>query len=317
MKKAACLIFLTLLSWRWAGAQIPYNYMPEKPAYSNPNAIYWPDTTLNKKRVRTMCGITFGGYAVAYAGMGVVWYSGIERAPFHFFNDLHEWHLLDKGGHFLGGYQGGRGMIQLFKWSGMDRKKSAIYGGLTGFMALLPVEFFDGMAVKWGASIPDAIADFAGGAVATTNELLWSEQRVQVKVSYHPTPYADLRPDLFGDSYTKYLKDYNGHTVWLSTRVHSFLPEGKFKDKYPRWLNVAVGYGADGLLGGYDNGLTPEIRDREFSQYYLAFDIDLSNIKTKSAFLDFLLSTVNFIHLPSPTLEYNGKRGFIFHWLYL
>ena len=89
--------------------------------------------------------------------------------------------------------------------------------------------------------------------------MLWAEQRIQVKVSYHPTGYADARPDLFGDKYTKYLKDYNGHTGWLSFRVHSFLPDSKFKQKYPRWLNLAVGYGANGLLGGYDKGLTPAI----------------------------------------------------------
>lgn len=298
-------------------AQIPYNYTPEKPQYNNPNSIYWPDTTVNKKRVAGVGCIIAGGYTVAYTGLALAWYKNEPKVPFHLFNDLHEWSQMDKTGHILGGYQGGRAMIALFKWAGMDRKSTSLWGGLAGGLAMVPLEYFDGRAEKWGASVSDAVADMAGGALASVNELAWSEQRLQLKISYHPTGYAELRPDLFGDPYSRYLKDYNGHTLWLSARVHSWLPEGKFKEKYPRWLNIAVGYGAEGLYGGYGDHLTQAVKDREFRQYYLAFDIDLSNIKTKSAFLDFLLSTVNFVHLPSPTVEFNGRRGIVFHWLYM
>ena len=208
-------------------------------------------------------------------------------------------------------------MIGLFKWGGMKQKKAALYGSLVGGLAMVPLEILDGFAEKWGASWGDIVADVGGGMLAFGNEMLWAEQRIQMKVSYHPTGYADARPDLFGDKYTKYLKDYNGHTGWLSFRVNSFLPDGKFKQKYPRWLNVAVGYGANGLLGGYDNGLTQTIRDREYRQYYLAFDLDLSAIPTRYGGVRVLLDVLNCIHLPSPTLEFNGKHGFRGHWIYM
>lgn len=311
------LIFCLLTAPLIAQHDLPYNYRPEKPAYKNPDSWLIPDTVPNKKRLIPVAAISVGGYALAYGGMALAWYQDFPRTKFHFFDDNHEWAQIDKMGHALGGYQGARGMIQLLKWGGLDRKRTALYGGLTGFLALVPVEVLDGFAEKWGASWGDLVADFAGGALAAGNELLWSEQRIQLKISYHPTKYADLRPDLFGDKITKYVKDYNGHTTWLSFRLHSFLPESKFKKRYPRWLNLAVGYGANGLLGGYEQGLTPAIREREYRQYYLAFDIDLSYIKTKSAFLDFLLGVVNFIHLPSPTLEFNSKHGFRWHWLYM
>jgi hypothetical protein len=299
-------------------SDLPYNWTPEKHQFlRGDQSFFLQDTAINKKRLGVVLGTTIAGYGIGYGGMAWAWYRDFPLTDWHWFNDNHEWAQIDKGGHLLGGYQGGRGMIGLFKWSGMERKKAAFYGGLTGFLALAPVELLDGFAEKWGASWGDLVADFAGGALAFGNEMLWSEQRIQIKISYHPTGYADARPDLFGNTYTRYLKDYNGHTVWASFRVHSFLPEGKFKEKYPRWLNLAVGYGANGLLGGYENGITPAIREREYRQYYLSPDIDLSNIKTKSGALNLILDILNFIHLPSPALEYNGKHGFRWHWLYM
>lgn len=301
-----------------AQAQLPYNWQPVKHQFvKGDQSFFQADTSVSKPKVSAVLGTTLGGYGLAYAGISYTWYRDYPSTRFHFFDDNHEWSQVDKIGHFMGGYQGARGMIGLFKWSGLNQKKSALYGSLIGGMAMVPLELLDGFAEKWGASWGDIVADISGGALAFGNEMLWAEQRIQMKVSYHPTPYADARPDLFGDQYTKYLKDYNGHTGWLSFRVNSFLPEGKLKDKYPRWLNVAVGYGANGLLGGYNGGLTQAIRDREYRQYYLAFDLDLSAIPTRYGSVRLLLDILNCIHLPSPTLEFNGKHGFRGHWLYM
>ena len=299
-------------------AELPYNWRPAKNQFrQGDKAFCLADTVVNKKRVLAVSATTLGGYGLAYAGISYTWYRQFPSTRFHFFNDNHEWAQVDKLGHFLGGYSGSRGMIGLFKWAGLNQRKSALYGSLIGGMAMVPLELLDGFATKWGASWGDILADMSGGALAYGNEMLWAEQRIQMKVSYHPTPYANARPDLFGDQYTKYLKDYNGHTGWLSFRVHSFLPDSKFKHVYPKWLNVAVGYGANGLLGGYDNGLTQAIRDREYRQYYLAFDLDLSAIPTRYGSLRILLDILDCVHLPSPTMEYNSKHGFRWHWLYM
>ncbi len=301
-----------------AQTDAPYNWHPVKHEfYKGDSSFFLQDTAVNRKRVLAVTGTTLGGYGLAYAGISYTWYRDFPSTKFHFFNDNHEWAQVDKVGHFMGGYSGARGMIGLFKWSGMNRHKSALYGGLVGGLAMVPLELLDGFATKWGASWGDIVFDVGGGALAYGNEMLWAEQRIQAKVSYHPTGYADARPDLFGDKYTKYLKDYNGHTGWLSFRVHSFLPESKLKSVYPRWLNFAVGYGANGLLGGYDNGITPAIRDREYRQYYLSPDIDLSAIPTKSGALRLILDILDCVHLPSPALEYNSKFGLQWHWLYM
>ena len=314
--KDLLVLFCTFLLASTLQAQqtLPYNWQPEKPRYKG---FLVADTTLNKKRVATVSGICLGGYGIAYTGIALAWYSNIPKTKWHWFNDNYEWLQIDKMGHALGGYQGARGMIGLFKWSGMKKFPSAFYGSLIGFMSLAPIEVFDGFTEKWGASSGDLVANFTGAGLAFANEMLWAEQRIQMKISYHPTPYAYVYPRLFGTGIDRPLKDYNGHTAWLSFRVHSWLPEGKFKKKYPKWLNVAVGYGANGLAGGYSLGNTPQVQAREYRQYYLSLDVDLSAIPTSKGGVRLLLDILNLIHLPAPALEFNGQNGFRWHWLYM
>ena len=53
-----------------------------------------------------------------------------------------------------------------------------------------------------------------------------------------------------------------------------------------------------------------------YRQFYLSVDLDLTKIKTNSKFLKTLFSTINFIKIPAPALEYNTKNGFKFHYLH-
>lgn len=290
--------------------EIPYNYTPEKPQYRNPDSKFYADTTVNKKRTWAVCGLAFGTYGAVYTGLGAAWYANQATSSFRWFEDLDEWKQVDKTGHVLGGYLGSAYTIRMMKWAGHKKSTAVWVGGLTGFLMVNTIEVFDGFSPAYGASPSDIGFNALGSLTAVANELLWNEQRLQWKISYHPTDWHLQRPDLLGTGVERLVKDYNGHTFWMSARVHSFLPEGKFKQIYPRWLNVAVGYGAEGLIGGWgdpDPAVQAAIREREYRQFYLSFDIDLSMIKTKSPFLDFLLGTINFIHIPMPALEMSRK----------
>jgi hypothetical protein len=105
------------------------------------------------------------------------------------------------------------------------------------------------------------------------------------------------------------LKDYNGLTSWVCINPASFMNENT---KFPKWLNVAVGFGADGMTGGNFNPLEVDgkviPKFERYRQYYLALDIELPKIKTKSAFLKGVFNLVNIIHLPLPTLEFSPGR---------
>ena len=50
-----------------------------------------------------------------------------------------------------------------------------------------------------------------------------------------------------------------------------------------------------------------------YRQYYLAIDINLTHIKSKSKMVNTLIYMVNLIHLPAPTLEYTSTGNWVFH----
>ncbi len=289
---------------------IPYPLTPSPLQLKKENSFWSCHSAPNRKRLWTVAGLSLGTYTGMYTALGAAWYSGVPKSKFHWFDDSHEWKQVDKLGHAFGGYQGSRCMIQVLKWSGAGKTPTLIFGGATGFLMLAPIEILDGVSAQWGASATDIVANFAGAGIATLNEGLWNGQRLQMKLSFHPTPYSKIRPELLGGVATKFVKDYNGHTTWISVRVNSFLPEGKTEKFWPDWLNLAVGYGAEGMLGGYDdpNG---EWTTREYRQWYLTCDLDLSQIKTRSGFLKFLFGTFSFLHLPAPALEYS-RKGLVF-----
>jgi uncharacterized protein YfiM (DUF2279 family) len=242
-----------------------------------------------------------------------LWYSDYARSKFHTINDDNEWMQMDKIGHAFTSYQLGRFGANNLNWSGVSEKNQLIYGATLGFGFLTAVEVFDGFSEAWGFSWGDIGANAAGTGLYIGQELLWKEQRIALKFSFHQTKYAPQRPDKLGNGFLEeVLKDYNGQTYWLSANVHSFFKESSI----PKWLNIAVGYGADGMLHGVediDNQVLTT--NNRMQQFYLSFDVNLRMIKTKSAFLKSIFNIFDMIKIPLPTLEFNENRC-VFHLFY-
>ena len=281
---------------------------------SKTDVFLTPSDTLNKPRRNAVviAEATLG--VTTLVGLNQLWYKDYEQSKFHTLNDNGEWKQMDKLGHVLTSYHVGRVGADVLNWSGVSEKDQLIYGATLGLTFLTVVEVFDGYSEEWGFSWGDMLANASGTGLYVGQELLWKEQRVTLKYSFHQTKYADMRPERLGENFLEQtLKDYNGQTYWLSANIHSFFK----KSKVPKWLNVAVGYGADGMLTGNDEPdsvLYPN-QDR-IRQYYLSLDIDLSRIKTNSRVLKSLLSVVNFVKIPAPTFEINSKGRLKFHSLY-
>ncbi|MCP4521770.1 MAG: DUF2279 domain-containing protein [Cytophagales bacterium] len=272
------------------------------------------DTTnhVNQKRVNTIL-ITGGvSYAATLVGLNELWYKNQEQSGFHFFNDNQEWQQIDKVGHFYTAYHISRFGVDAFLWAGMPRKKAYWYGGLAGFIFQTPIEILDGFSPTYGASYGDLIANTAGSAMVVGQYFAWDEIRIQPKFSFHRTEFAPMRPNVLGNTYlTELLKDYNGQTYWLSIDIYAFT---KDYFKFPKWLNLAVGYGAEGMIysskeNNQNIGLNP------YRQYYLSLDIDTKRIKTRYKGLRVLLNIVDCVHLPLPTIEFSNQ-GTKFHPLY-
>ena len=172
---------------------------------------------------------------------------------------------------------------------------------------------FDGFSSEWGFSWGDFASNALGSGLYVGQDLLWDEQRITLKYSFHQTRFAKQNPEKLGDGFIEeFLKDYNGQTYWLSANLHSFFKESKL----PRWLNIAVGYGGEGMLTGRPNNSIFFTNQDRYRQFYLSLDLDLTRINTKSSFLRTVFSILNVIKIPAPTLEFNNEKGVAFHLLY-
>ncbi len=277
-----------------------------------------PDT-LVKKRLYITLGATGGFYIGAMSMLYTLWYRDYPQSGFHWINDNSNWLQIDKVGHATTVAIASEYMFEVLRWSGVKNNKAAIFGALTGWGFMSTVEVFDGMSAEWGASWGDVIANTAGAGLFLSQQLIWKEQRFRLKFSYFPSDdYAPYRPDLLGENHAqRILKDYNSQTYWLSCNIHSWL---KKDTKFPRWINVAVGYGGKGMLGAASNpdehnGQPLPHYDR-VRQYYLSADIDWTKIKTNSPVLRTFLKVISFVKLPFPALEYNKQDGMVWHWLF-
>ncbi len=241
------------------------------------------------------------------------WYKDLERTGFHFFNDNHEWKQMDKAGHAWSAFHQSRVGIDLLRWAGLPDKKAIVYGGLLGVVLQTPIEVFDGYQAGYGASVGDLVANSVGSAAVVAQELAWREIRIMPKYSFRTTPYAAMRPHVLGSNLAEQaLKDYNGQTYWLSVDVGAFLAPAH---KYPRWLNLAVGYGAEEMV--YNHGPTNRsLGLHAYRQFYLSPDLNLLHFKGRSKVLNTALYVLSIIKIPAPTLEFNSRQGLKFHPVY-
>lgn len=273
-----------------------------------------PSDSLNHSRRNgvIITEATLGGLTLI--GLNQLWYKDYPQSNFHTLNDNDEWLQMDKLGHVFTSYQLGRIGANVLNWSGVRKKDQLIYGATLGFVFLTTVEIFDGFSEEWGFSWGDMLANATGTGLYIGQELLWQEQRFTLKYSFHQTEYAPQSPDKLGDGFMEeILKDYNGQTYWLSANLHSFFKESKI----PKWFNVALGYGVDGMLTGnnesVDNLLINQNGKRQF---YLSLDVDLTKIHTNSHVLKTLFDVFNLIKVPFPTLEFTQENGIKLHAIY-
>lgn len=321
-----------------------YNFMACVAFTQEKRAWQWLESadTLNAKRVRLL---SIGGaatYTAASVGLYSIWYRDYELGPFHFFNDKFgnndEWEKVDKAGHVVTAYAESYMAFRGLRWAGVRHKPAVWIGAGVGTLLQSTIEVMDGFSAGWGFSKMDMLANTIGVAAFTTQELLWKEQRMMIKVSNTrpnypntlipgnkggpPLTVRQIAHGLFGDNYLEaFVKDYNGMTVWASVNPSSFLklPESS---RFPRWLNIAVGFGADGVYGAYGNTYTDANDSYSLSsiprekEYYISLDVDLRRIRTRSPLLRTVFQGLSFIKIPAPTLELSSLNKPKFHFFY-
>ena len=99
--------------------------------------------------------------------------------------------------------------------------------------------------------------------------------------------------------------EFDTQTFWISLNLYSFIKQSLL----PKWLNLAVGYGVEGISGAF-------IKSSPYRQLYLSFDVDLSKINTKSHLLQTLFYVFNTIKIPAPTIELSSFGHTKWHLIY-
>lgn len=145
----------------------------------------------------------------------------------------------------------------------------------------------------------------------------WPVQHPRTVVSAQAGPsQTTLRAradNLYGEGVLeRFLKDYNGQTIWLSVDLKAFMPDSR----WPDFLDLALGYSAEHLYGGFDNawetdeaqfvldGIYPRSR-----QWVLALDYDLSSLEMKSEFGRGLIRFLDIFKWPAPGVWHDSERG--------
>lgn len=297
-----------------------------------------PSDTFNKKRFWLLAGTGAAAYTAASVGLYAIWYRDYPQSKFHLFNDFGEWEHMDKAGHMFTAYFESNMAFNGARWIGIRHKPAVLVGAGVSTLLQSTIEVMDGFSSGWGFSLSDVASNTLGTGIFVAQELLWEDQRIQIKVSNSRPNYTNdiirgnpsgaltqkqIAHGLFGNTYSEaFIKDYNGMTVWASVNPSAFMrlnPESRF----PRWLNIAFGYGAQNVYGAYGNAYTDPrgnvyfLNDQQrYRQYYLAIDVDLRRIRTKSRLLKTIFTGLSWLKFPAPAMEWNTLKQNRFHWIY-
>jgi hypothetical protein len=104
---------------------------------------------------------------------------------------------------------------------------------------LTSIELVEGYSHS-GCSYKDILAKGIGTTLFISQELLWQEQRIIAKVSFKKLDFICSNPRKMQ---VLIMREFDKETVWMSVNLHSFFKNSKI----PNWLNIAVGYDAEGV----------------------------------------------------------------------
>ena len=301
-KRVNCLPYLLAITLTLSSYRVTSQIVP-------PQGLLNPAAAINNTRIKTVVLGEVAITAVATTALYFLWYKGFKHGRFHFFNDNDEWLNMDKVGHATSAYNIAAGQYDLMRWSGVDNKKASIVAGLSALGYMSIIEVLDGFSAKWGFSPGDMMANLTGSGIFVAQQMLWKQQRVQMRVSFHNSIYAKYNPVELGSNWRqRLLKDYNGQTYWLSFNISSFLPAG---NNFPRWMTADAGYGAEGMIDARSN---PSLIDGQaipsFERYRkLYVGVGGEFKKPGKELIPFPLWG-NIIRFPSPAVEFtlNGSK---------
>ena len=226
-------------------------------------------------------------FASTWVDAYYTWWKDTEK-PFSFYTEswLNGPHLgIDKPGHFFGTYALFKITRTVLLWGGYDRSTAFWWAtGLSLFNGL-QIEVGDGFTI-YGFDYQDLIVDFAGVGYGMLQAEIPYLENFDFKFSYWSQ--TGLRTPI------QFTEDYDAMTIWLSLNMHNLLPDG-IADYWPRWLNLAVGYGVD---------------DRQTRrEFAISLDFNFEGFSTRSEDWLAVQRLGNLWHAPLPAVKFTTGRA--------
>ena len=98
-------------------------------------------------------------------GLVAAGYKDYPQSKLYFFNDEAEWLKIDKLGHAYSAYAESMASMELWRWTGISRKKRILLGGFSGAFYQTAIETLDGFSTQWGWSWGDFTANMLGSGM--------------------------------------------------------------------------------------------------------------------------------------------------------
>lgn len=234
-----------------------------------------------------------------------VWYD--KAASFHIVNDGDSWLGMDKVGHAFSAYHIQKQAQHLYTWANYSHNKSILYSAGIAILFQSSFEVLDGFQQDYGFSWPDMYANLSGIGLFTAQQLLWKEERIRLKFSYSPSPYASIRPEILGNNFhERLLKDYNGQSYWLSFSPHQLFNS---TSNFPQWMQLSFGYSVNEKINGSENYFSTATNTyHAYSQFLFSLDVDFSQMNIHNKTLRKILSVFNTVKIPFPAISISQNK---------
>lgn len=273
----------------------------------NDGTIWRENSDVDYLRLSSMLGAIAITNTVAYMYQRNVWYTQ-ETTVFHsldFIDDWNKYQQMDKFGHFADAYFTSDLSAKVYRWSGLSGESSVWYGALTGWLWMLEIELSDAFMAEWGFSWGDMVANTAGSAFFVLQQFNYDALGgIQPKFSWHKSDaWKEMR---YHKDPGALIEDYEGMTFWLTFNPYHYFPDS-WKESYSQWLaplGIAFGVSAKDIgwfpWGGY-------------KEYSIGLDIDLRKLPIwgDSNLMKFLVSEINFLRLPLPTIQFTPQGTWV------
>lgn len=209
---------------------------------------------------------------------------------------------IDKVGHFYTSYLYFNLTYSIMRWGDYDESTALWIAFFFPTFNALSIEIGDGFST-YAFSNSDLTANMLGIGYAYLQKKIPFLQNFSFKWSYYP---SGIIPN---DGNFRITDDYDGHIYWLSINVYNLLPTG-LQNYYPRWLNVAVGYGGKNISGRPSWVGTPISSPGNAQRSWsVSFDYNLMELPLEGGLWEPFKTLVDQFKFPAPGIRKIGDRS--------